>query len=769
MNKDRQKWFIYGYVLLALFTVLVFTGCDGVATLFHGEKPGEENPGAENNANLSNITASNGRITPAFSADVTEYRLIVPAQIKTTLTLTATSESSAANVTYNPSPTIDLSASWVDDDGKTHIYSKTEDGKSETVTITVTAADGTKKTYTVIISGGPAPELTESGTANIITWNPITVDDQATCASVYRGEKQTDGTYEWKTIGDIWTELEVIPIPGQITFYDYFAVSGVNYIYQVFEAHYNYASNDLVSYYSECTDEIQGKASNDTTRADANSTVSYNQEIGSLSFAPPLPAPSPHVSGITPIVVLVFGNESDNASLQIFKNPLPLYDVNLTTLQFIKYFNSAVPLSVDYVAAYEQLNSTSNLHIVVYPSYTKNLTGIIEGIEIPSGISVNLEAPDGNITAPTTSSLTLNWDLVTGATGYEISWSTSRDGPYTIVYTADQFYTSWVHIGLESDREYFYKIQAYNSSVKSNFSRIISAKTTPAVGEAIPDAPVKLRVPLVTQDSITIAWDAVSEAAGYRVYRNITLINTVSSSTTTYTDNGLLSNTFYTYEVSAYNSNDVEGPKSSSITRKTDAAGQSGTLDAPVITATAMADGRIKVQWSPVPEATGYDYYYGYNQSGPFYNDWWPVEVGDFYFIDGDVSPGETWYYRVKARNDSTTSDWSNTASATALTPTTPATGERVSVAVTVGSLSDVTPLTSQTVSKSSASSVSLWADSGHASYAWYVNGALQSSTSNPYSFDVSSGATGVYEVTVVVTKNNGERLSGGCRIRVTN
>lgn len=66
-----------------------------------------------------------------------------------------------------------------------------------------------------------------------------------------------------------------------------------------------------------------------------------------------------------------------------------------------------------------------------------------------------------------------------------------------------------------------------------------------------PASPSNLRATTWSHNSITLAWDGVSGADSYKIYRNNTYLGT--SSTTGYTDSTVRETTVYTYKVSAVN------------------------------------------------------------------------------------------------------------------------------------------------------------------------------------------------------------------------
>lgn len=93
-----------------------------------------------NNANLSNLTLSSGTLTPAFASGTTSYTASVP-YTTTSLNVTPTVQDATATVKVNGTATASGSAATV----------PLSVGVN-TITVAVTAQDGTPKTYTVTVS-----------------------------------------------------------------------------------------------------------------------------------------------------------------------------------------------------------------------------------------------------------------------------------------------------------------------------------------------------------------------------------------------------------------------------------------------------------------------------------------------------------------------------------------------------------------------------------------------------------------------------------------
>jgi len=169
-------------------------------------------------------------------------------------------------------------------------------------------------------------------------------------------------------------------------------------------------------------------------------------------------------------------------------------------------------------------------------------------------------------TANSTTSITISWSSVKGATGYRIYRSTASSDTYEQIGTSST--TSYTNSGLTAGTTYYYKVSAYNNGGESFQSSVISATTS----LVIPSSVTGMMVTANSTTSITISWSSVAGATGYRIYRSTTSSGVYeqigTSVATTYENTGLKENTAYFYKVSAYNSGG-EGSQSNTISAKT--------------------------------------------------------------------------------------------------------------------------------------------------------------------------------------------------------
>ena len=197
---------------------------------------------------------------------------------------------------------------------------------------------------------------------------------------------------------------------------------------------------------------------------------------------------------------------------------------------------------------------------ITYRAYTSS--GIMANAKTFS-IPVFIDMPGGNLTAEerflqdypiarvssaTASSVTLVWQTMDGAEGYEIYKKSGSS--FNLVKTTTD--TSYTDSGLSAGGSAVYKVRAYKTAggkkVYSLYCPELTAQTPPAV-------PSGLTVSAYTDNTATIKWNSVS-CTGYAVYRSggissaYTLVSNVT--TNSFTDKNLLSGTKYSYKIKAY-------------------------------------------------------------------------------------------------------------------------------------------------------------------------------------------------------------------------
>ena len=226
------------------------------------------------------------------------------------------------------------------------------------------------------------------------------------------------------------------------------------------------------------------------------------------------------------------------------------------------------------------------------------------------------DAPaDVSATAVSPVSIKVSWSRVSDpdweypVTGYNVYRSQDAGDPYNKIYTTS-YSSDYTDTGLSTNTTYYYKVSAYNDNGEGARSPAVSATTNHL------DIPTKIGASAESLTSITVSWNSISGATGYKVYRSLSadspqLITTIpSSSTTSYTDTRLVANTTYYYTVSAYNANEESG-LSSVISVKL------AVPDAMVV-ASITDDFSITLGWYAVSDAQNYKVYRSQTEDGTY-------------------------------------------------------------------------------------------------------------------------------------------------------
>ena len=158
--------------------------------------------------------------------------------------------------------------------------------------------------------------------------------------------------------------------------------------------------------------------------------------------------------------------------------------------------------------------------------------------------------------------------------GYRIYRSLDKYGSYRrITQISNRETTTYTDKDLEDNKEYWYRIAAYNSSnMETDLSEPTSAKTRDR-----PPVPKGLKARATEPKKVVLQWDLIvspdDEIKGYKIYRSSTesgeykLINDVRSDRDQYIDDdfSIKENTVFYYRVSSFNSANAESQLSSPV------------------------------------------------------------------------------------------------------------------------------------------------------------------------------------------------------------
>lgn len=237
----------------------------------------------------------------------------------------------------------------------------------------------------------------------------------------------------------------------------------------------------------------------------------------------------------------------------------------------------------------------------------------------------------------TKNTITITWESNEIADGYYIyrSVNNSKWKKYTTVYGSKT--VSFTDKKVENGKTYQYRVRAFDGDVYSSFdpagigTTILSTPKISGVANAI--------------DGVSVKWNAITGATGYRVYRKTTADKGWTylglSKQNKYTDKTAESGVTYQYTVRAVNGSARSDYQKNGPTLK--------YIKTPELTGTASLESGVEVTWSKVDGANGYYIY----QKTAGSKSWTRIATvkGATEYVDNSVAVDETYIYTARAFN----------------------------------------------------------------------------------------------------------------------
>ena len=276
----------------------------------------------------------------------------------------------------------------------------------------------------------------------------------------------------------------------------------------------------------------------------------------------------------------------------------------------------------------------------------------------------NLPSVPSGLTATnvTQTSFTVGWTAVSGATSYDLQVREEGGSWTTVALTT----TSYDYSGLDAETTYEFQVRANNSIGASANSDLASATTLAA--PTAPDAPVNLSASNITYNSLTVTWDAVTDANDYDLDVRPAggSWTTVNLATTSYDYTGLDAETTYEFQVRANNS--IGASDNSSLVSATTLVAPTAPEVPTNIIASSITFNSFTISWDAMADTEDYDV--NVRASG---GSWTTINTLATSYDYSGLDAETTYEFQVRANNGIGSSDYSNISSATTLVgPTAP-------------------------------------------------------------------------------------------------
>jgi len=278
--------------------------------------------------------------------------------------------------------------------------------------------------------------------------------------------------------------------------------------------------------------------------------------------APTVPSGLTEITTTTSLVSIQWNASTDNTAVsgyRVYRDGLHI-DTSTTT----SFSDTTVQPSTTYAYTVKAFDAASNVSAASSP------------LSVTTPVTLDTQAP----TAPsnlqtvgaTQNNVAISWNASTdniAVSGYRVY----RDGVQIGTSTTTSFNDSTV----EPNKTYSYTVRAFDAVNNISAASSPLSVTAPIVLDTqAPTVPSGLTEVSVTDDSVTISWNASSDniaVTGYRVYRNGQFLAT--SSGTSFTDNSVQPASNYSYTVSAFDAANNQSDVSSALQVTTDNDDQS--------------------------------------------------------------------------------------------------------------------------------------------------------------------------------------------------
>lgn len=401
--------------------------------------------------------------------------------------------------------------------------------------------------------------------AKSLGYNTISIEwtkvEGATGYDIYR---KTTGTY---------SKIGTVDKQSTVTFKDEKAVTGVRYQYTV-RAFYNKDGIKRVSTYENY---IHGTAYPSNPNLTSVTSVEYN-------------------------AIELKWDKADGANGYKIYRKLPS-DKNYKELiilygQTDKYTDQTVTCGTTYQYTIKSFRYENG------KTYTSGNSSAVSCKAVPPVVKVKVASTGYN-------SLNVSWEKVNGATGYRIYFKKDNAKNWTTLATFENgSLTSCEHRKLTTGVNYTYTVRAYykdgNKTIWGDFNQ------TGVTKKPVTSAPKLVSVTSSTATNVTVKWETVSGANGYKVMRKAdgsktwSTIGTTNSKKLSYTDKKISCGVKYHYTVRAYR-NVSKKPVLGSY--NSNGLEIMTIPDRPVVSVSSANYNKLNVSWSRSNGATGYKVY----------------------------------------------------------------------------------------------------------------------------------------------------------------
>ncbi len=265
---------------------------------------------------------------------------------------------------------------------------------------------------------------------------------------------------------------------------------------------------------------------------------------GADTQAPSVPAGLTANAASATQVNLAWQASTDNVGVTgytIYRNGAVLKTVSGTTLT---YSDATVSPSTTYSYTVDAFDAAGNHSVQSSPANVTTPGSDTQAPSVPTGLTA---------TAASFTKVNLAWQASTdnvGVTGYTIYRNSA------VLTTVSGTTLTYSDATVSPSTTYSYTVDAFDVAGNHSAQSSPASATTPGSADTqAPSVPAGLTANAVSATQVNLAWQASTDnvgVTGYTIYRNGTVLNTVSGSTLTYSDASASPSTTYSYTVDAF-------------------------------------------------------------------------------------------------------------------------------------------------------------------------------------------------------------------------
>lgn len=254
-----------------------------------------------------------------------------------------------------------------------------------------------------------------------------------------------------------------------------------------------------------------------------------------------------------------------------------------------------------------------------------------------------------SVASKNSTTLSVKWKKVSGASGYIVKRATSKSGTYNVIATITSGSTvTYNDTTVTTGKVYYYKVETTNSNTGQTG---YSGNSSAVYGKTIEKTAIDN---VISKNSTTleITWNKVSGAVGYRVKRSTSKTGTYkviaiisSGSTVKYTDRGLSEGKRYYYKIECMNKvNGTVGYSGNSIHDSGQTVKQVELSSVQGKTSTSLS-----ITWKQIAGVAGYQVFRSTSKDDGYKKIATISGASTTQYIDDGLTAGKTYYYRVRA------------------------------------------------------------------------------------------------------------------------